>query len=127
LAKKLAGHGRRWFAFLLCRTVDTGFGLDVDRLLSETPLAIFEEWRALYGLEPWAEERADLAAGVAVMHNIACHGAEPKGPRDYMPYLRRQKLRRERPQSAGEMQKKWDAICETMERRQAESEKTCPP
>ena len=90
LAKKLAKHGRRWFAFILCRTIDTGFGLDVDRLLRETPIELFEEWRILYGMEPWGEERADIAVGTAIANNMACHGVEPKEPAEYMEYLRKE-------------------------------------
>ena len=85
--KNLPSTGRRWFAFLLCRTVNTGFGLDVDRLLRETPIELFEEWRTLYELEPWADERADLAVGTAIAHVNACHGVEPKPPAEYMYYL----------------------------------------
>ena len=102
---------------LLCRTAPTGYGLDFRRLLTETPLDVFEQWRVLYGLEPWGEERSDLAAGIAVMHNVAAHGTDPKAPADYMPYLQRAENRRQRPQSQAAMKDTFAAICKMMDRR----------
>lgn len=67
----------------------------------------------LYGIEPWADERSDLAAGIAVMHTVACHGGEAKAPHEYMPLLKRGPVKR---QSEEDLQKTWDGICDTMER-----------
>jgi hypothetical protein len=66
-------------------------------LLRETPIELFEEWRTLYGLEPWADERTDFAIGTAIANSNACHGVEPKPPRDYMHYLRREEQGKESP------------------------------
>jgi hypothetical protein len=76
--------------------------LNVDRLLEETDSRLFEEWRQLYELEPWADEREDLAAGEIVCATIAAAGGNPKGPRDYMPFLKRPETK---PQSEDEMKR----------------------
>jgi hypothetical protein len=114
LAKKLRRHGRRWFAFLLCRTCNTGFGLDVDRLLAEVPAELFEQWWELYAAEPWDAERTDLAFGELIAHVNTTHGVEAKAPRDYMPLLKKATGKR---QSQGEMQRTWETVCLLMEER----------
>jgi hypothetical protein len=104
----------------LCRTCNTGYGLRHDRLLNEVPVEIFEEWRTLYAIEPWAEERTDLAAGIGIAYSAACHGAEPKPPREYMPYLKRAV---EKKQSPADIQRAWDTVCDVMERAERDRER----
>lgn len=48
-------------------------------------------------MEPWADERMDLAIGTAIANSNASHGVEPKPPRDYMHYLRREEQAKESP------------------------------
>ena len=86
--------------------------------MKSIPLPLFEEWRTLYDLEPWAEERADFATGTAIMHNAAAHNAETRQPAEYMHYLRAH--RREKPQSEETMKAAFDAICETRRRMEDE-------
>ena len=115
MAKKLRRHGRRWFAFLLCRTAATSYGLDVDRLLNEMPLKLFEEWRTLYEMEPWADERADYAAGAIVASVNKDEGKILEFARKYMPFLVRPP---KKPQSEEDMKAAWGAICRAMEDRE---------
>lgn len=93
----------------------TGYGLDVDALLEAVPARLLAEWQAAYGLEPWGEERSDLAAGVTIMHLAAAAGAKPKPPAEYMPYLQR---RRARAQTEEEIRSAWDAVCRAMRKRE---------
>jgi hypothetical protein len=101
----------RWFAFLLCRTVRTGYGLDVDCLLTETPSKLLAEWRTLYELEPWDAERSDYAMGTAIMHTVAAHGIAPKLPNEYMSFLQKAEPK---PQKEADMKATWEAICRIM-------------
>jgi hypothetical protein len=97
----------------LCRTVDTGYGLDVDRLLAEVPTALFEEWRALYDAEPWDAERSDMAAGGVICATLAARGAKPKSPNKYMPFLKQAKPK---PQSQADMKAVLEAAFRDAER-----------
>jgi hypothetical protein len=97
---------------LLCRTVPTGYGLDFERLLAEMPVEQFEKWRVLYGLEPWAEERTDLAAGIGVAHNLESHGLHAAHPREYMPYLQKPEPKM---QSEAEMKEAFEQVCKARE------------
>lgn len=64
-------------------------------------------------MEPWAEERADYAAGtIAAMINHES-GVILEMARKYMPFLKKPE---KRPQSEEEMKKTWGAICQAMER-----------
>jgi hypothetical protein len=85
------------------------YGLDVDRLLEESPSQMFEEWRTLYEMEPWADERSDLAAGIQIMHNVNAAGVDPRQPAEYMPYLRREPAK---PQSEADIKQAFNAICD---------------
>jgi len=55
--------------------------LDADELL---------EWEAMYGIDPWGEERADLRNGILCSLTDACHRTrgQPDAPMAYMPYVR---------------------------------------
>jgi len=92
---------------LLCRTVHTGFGLDFERLLADTPSALFEQWRVLYDLEPWDAERLDEAIGTLIAHVAAVHGVQPKAPVEYMRLLRGEPA----VQSQDEMKRVFEAVC----------------
>lgn len=100
----------------MCRTVNTGFGLDADRLLDETPTELFEEWRTLYEMEPWADERSDLAAGRMTMHLVGALGKEARAPKEYMPLLERG-VQKKRQQTEDDMKKIWSAASDAMQRR----------
>jgi hypothetical protein len=76
------------------------------------PLALFEEWWTLYEFEPWADERADYAAGAIVASLQKDQGKIIELARKYMPFLK-QPLKK--PQSEEEMKKVWKAICKKME------------
>lgn len=99
---------------MLSRTVVTRYGLDVDRLLRDTPAELFEEWRTLYDMEPWGEERTDYAVGTVIAHMLAANGIEPKLPRDYMLFLRSRE--EQKPVSESDLKKQWDMICEARKR-----------
>jgi len=43
----------------------------------------------LYEMEPWADERMDLAVGTAIAWNAECHGLASKPPVEYMHYLKK--------------------------------------
>jgi len=98
----------------------TGYGLDVDRLLSALPVELLDEWRELYDLEPWDAERTDLAAGVA-------GDARGGGRRRPAPPAGRLYARAPpRPGRAGAeakpapertMKAAWDTICKVMDRK----------
>lgn len=75
------------------------------------PTQLFEEWRALYDLEPWAEERADYAADEIVAAQWATHGTKPKPTGEYMRFL---KTHEPKPQSQREMKAVLEAVCERM-------------
>ena len=89
-------------------------GLDVDRLLAETPCEVLEEWRALYAMEPWGEERTDFAAGTTIMHLAAAAGAAPKAPCEYMHFLKKPEVK---PQKESTMRQTFAKICEFMAKR----------
>ena len=91
---------------LLCRTVNTGYGLDYERLLADTDSRLFEQWRTLYSVEPWADERGDEAIGTLISYLAALNRVPPKAPRDYMERLKRP----EKPQSEHEMKSVVDGI-----------------
>lgn len=84
------------------------YGLSVDAMLDDVNAETIEQWRTLYDLEPWAEERADIAAGIGVMHTVAAAGVKPRQPVDYMPYLQRDEPK---PQSVEEQKAVVNAIC----------------
>ncbi len=69
----------------------------------------------LYGMEPWGDERRDLADGRKIGYMVAAHGGEPKSPQNYMPLLKHAPVKR---QSEEDIQKAWDGICDVMERTQ---------
>lgn len=58
-------------------------------------------WMALYRIDPWGEERADLRAGIvaSTVVNMAGktlrEGAKPSCPHDYMPYAQRDARQRD--------------------------------
>ena len=85
---------------LLCRTVHTGYGLDYRRLLAEAPADLLADWRDLYELEPWGEERSDRAMDQAIAMNLAAHGIPPRPSGSYMPFLKKEEPK---PQSQAEM------------------------
>ncbi len=89
------------------------YGLSVDRLLDETDVEVFEEWRLLYDMEPWGEERSDLAAGVQIMHQASAAGVKPRAPIDYMPFLKREESK---PQTQEEQMAEVDAINRMLEK-----------
>jgi len=69
----------------------------------------------LYGVEPWGDERADLAAGVQIMHAAEFADKKSKPSIDYMPLLKREEPK---PQSEEDMMKILDAACDAMEKRE---------
>ena len=93
----------------------TGFGVDVDGLLEAMPARLLAEWEAAYDLEPWGEERSDLAAGTTIMHLVAAAGVQPKAPLEYMPFLKRAAAK---PQTEDEIRAAWSAICNVMASRE---------
>jgi hypothetical protein len=66
----------------------------------------------LYDIEPWGDERSDLAAGGLVAATVAVHGGEPKPPSAYMPLLKKPKSK---PQSEDSMKAVAAAICAAMQ------------
>ena len=50
---------------------------------------LFEEWRTLYEMEPWADERADYAAGAIVASLNNDEGKIVELARKYMPFLKK--------------------------------------
>lgn len=50
-----------------------------------------------------------MAAGIAIAHNAAVHGHDPKSPADYMPFIKKEKPK---PQPEEDMKKVWGKICE---------------
>jgi hypothetical protein len=82
--------------------------------MAEMPLELLEEWRTLYDLEPWGEERTDLATGIAISHNAAVHGVESKPPAKYMHYIDPERYE-PKGQAEDDMKKTWDAICKNRE------------
>jgi hypothetical protein len=84
-------------------------------LLDEMPLELFEEWRTLYEIEPWADERADYAAGAIVASLQKDQGKIVELARKYMPFLKQPP---KRPQSEADMKAVWKAICKKMEGRE---------
>lgn len=108
---------------LLCRTVAGGqFGLDWRRLLDETPSPLLEQWRTMYDLEPWGDERTDEAIGTLVAHTVAAHGVPPQPPRQYMRILRKE----ESEQSESKMRAAFSSACRAAEQMQAETERPNP-
>ncbi len=98
--------------------MNTGFGLDVDRLLAETPAAIFEEWRTLFELEPWGEDFADeLHAEQCSVITIASTNMKAISSDKFR---HRGDVPQEQPQTEEETQAAFAAICETMGRIEAE-------
>lgn len=70
--------------------------------MAETPAAVFEEWRKLYAIEPWGDDRNEILHGnlctlVDAMHRTR---GQVKPPIDYMPHLREHKRKR---QTEGQM------------------------
>lgn len=63
---------------------------DVDRFLDELTPEQFDEWLALYQLDPWGEQRADLRIAnlaLAVESMLAHFGRDPRlRAQDLMPY-----------------------------------------
>jgi hypothetical protein len=76
------------------------------------PTKLFEEWRTLYEMEPWAEERADYAAGSIAASINHDEGKIMELARKYMPFLKKPI---KKPQSEEEMKVAWGAICKRME------------
>jgi hypothetical protein len=81
------------------------------------PLELFDEWRTLYEMEPWADERADYAAGAIVASLNNDEGKIVELAQKYMPFLQKPK---KRPQSEEDMKRTWEAICQKMARREHE-------
>lgn len=69
----------------LCRTVAGGrYGLDVDAMLDDIEPWQFDEWQALYRLEPWGDDWVQTARLIAAIENSA--GANPPtNPADIVP------------------------------------------
>jgi hypothetical protein len=79
-------------------------------LLRETPTELFDEWRALYDEEPWADERLDFAIGTAIAHNYACHpGADPRPPIEYMQYLKQEEEQKQSREDMVKIRENWAA------------------
>ncbi len=97
---------------LLCRTVNTGFGLDFQRLLDATPSPLFEQWRVLYDLEPWDAERTDEAVGTLIANVAAAHGVPPQPPARYMRLL----CREQKGQTEEEMKGVFEDACRHVEK-----------
>jgi hypothetical protein len=79
------------------------------------PSPLFEEWRTLYDMEPWGDERADYTAGAIVASTQGDSGKVLELARKYMPFLKSPKRK---PQTEADMKDTWNAICKKM----AESE-----
>ncbi len=98
--------------------MNTGFGLDVDRLLAETPAPLFEEWRTLFAIEPWGEDFADeLHAEQCSVITIASPNIKAISSDKFR---RRGDVPEEEPQTEEEMQAAFAAVCETMANIEAE-------
>ena len=67
----------------------------------------------MYELEPWGEERQDLATGIAIMHNALAHSVSAKAPLEYMPFLKKPDPK---PQRESLLKETWNAICGMMAR-----------
>ncbi len=76
--------------------------MTVRRLLSECDSAELTEWQAMYALDPWGEERADMRMGniCATLANInRTKGQAVSGPADWMPdFLGAKKAKRQTPE-----------------------------
>lgn len=75
------------FHLLLARTL----GLVSRReLYEELTAEELQEWEALYQIDPWGPERADLSIGILCSLLDACNRTkgQPDRPIDYMPYVR---------------------------------------
>jgi len=75
------------FHLLLARTLGCVSRAELyDRLTAEE----LQEWEALYQIDPWGPERADLRIGILCALLDACHRTkgQPDRPIDYMPYVR---------------------------------------
>lgn len=68
------------------RTTGAGgrYGLDVDAMLADTDPEQFDEWVALYRLEPWGDDWVQAARIIAAVMNAG--GADPQiDPADLVP------------------------------------------
>jgi hypothetical protein len=96
---------------LLCRTVATGYGLDYERLMRETPAQTWQAWRTAYDFAPWGEERSDLQSAVLASivdaHRLK---AAPQPFATYMPWYREPKVKQEPDGDPGEARKIWNAL-----------------
>jgi hypothetical protein len=85
--------------------------------MAETPAGDFCGWRAAYDFEPWGEERADVRA--AVGHQIA-DAAARKGKsrplKDYMPFYRAAKPKRQPPADPAAGRKIWASLANIWKR-----------
>lgn len=66
--------------FLLARTL----GMSVRRCQEEVDSAEFTEWQALYDIDPWGEERADLRNSVACWTSATAAGAKGLKPDSFL-------------------------------------------
>jgi len=87
------------------------------------PTLLFEEWRALYDLEPWADARADYAADEIVAALWATHGTKPKQTGHYMQFLKKPEPK---PQTQKEMKAVLEAVCERMRGRDTRTKGPAP-
>ena len=58
-------------------------------MLAEMSTVELGTWLALYGIDPWGEERADLRAGIIASQLWNVHGNKSV-PADFMPYAERE-------------------------------------
>lgn len=61
-------------------------------MLREIPLSEMGTWAALWRIDPWDQERADLRTGIvasiiANVHRDSKRKVSPFEPRDFMPYV----------------------------------------
>jgi hypothetical protein len=72
----------------LCRTIDTGYGVNVDAFLASITREQFNEWIALYRLEPWGDDWQQAAMLAAAIHNSAGKSYQDTfTPADFVPAL----------------------------------------
>ena len=76
------------------------------------------EWEALYSIDPWGEERADLRIGILASLTDACHRTkgQPKPPSHYTPLVKQEEGIKPR-QSLAEMKAVVAGIKASQERR----------
>lgn len=66
--------------------------VSVRKMLGEMSLRELGQWWALWQIDPWGEERADLRSGItdyviAETNRDPRKRSQPFSPRDFMPYV----------------------------------------